>query len=116
MEECDKVGGIVKAARNLIDVFPCVSDTGYIKEIELSPVESPPSECTGCCDARTNTESHSTCKQNVSIDADGPISGEQLADSNESEIIAGDSHQDKVGEELCYQSGAGSLPHMQPFP
>ena len=30
MKECDKVGGVVKVARNLIDVFPCVSGTGYI--------------------------------------------------------------------------------------
>jgi hypothetical protein len=50
------VGGVVKVARNLIGVFPCVSGTVYIKEIELSAVESPSSECTGCCDARTNTE------------------------------------------------------------
>ena len=110
-----EVGGVVKIARTLIDVFPCVSGTGYIKEIELSAVESPPSEYTGCCDVRTNTESYSACKQNVSIIADGPISGEQLVDSKRPETITKDSRQDEVGEELCYQSGAGSPPHMQSF-
>ena len=52
MENNDKVGGIVKVARALVDVSPCVSGMGYIRELELSAAESSPSECTGCCDAR----------------------------------------------------------------
>ena len=55
MQDSDKVGDVVKAARTLVDVSPCVSGIGYIRELELSAAESSPSECTGCCDARTNT-------------------------------------------------------------
>ena len=83
----DEVGGVVKVARTLVDVSPCVFGTGYIREIELSAVESLSSECTGCCDARTNTEFYSACKQNVSIVADGPISGEELEDSRRPKLL-----------------------------
>ena len=71
-----EVGGVVSVTMTLVDVSPCVSGMGLVRELERIAAESSPSECTGCCDARTNTESHSACKQNVSIVADGPISGE----------------------------------------
>ena len=109
----DKVGGVVKVARTLVDVSPYVSGTGYIRELELSAAESLPSECTGCCDARTNTEFHSACKQNVSIVADDPISGEERGGCKRPKNSAKDSRQSEVGEELFYQSGAGS---SQPCP
>jgi hypothetical protein len=71
------VGGIVKTAENLVDISPCDSGIGYIRELELYAVESLQSECTGCCNARTNAEFYSACKQNVSIVADDPFTGKQ---------------------------------------
>ena len=115
IHDSDEVGEVVKIARTLSNVPPVnVSSVAWgRKEIELSAVESPPSECTGCCDARTNTEFHSACKRNVSIVADGPISGEERDGSRRPKTIAKDSRHDEVGEVLPYQSGAGS---SQPCP
>ena len=59
MHDADEVGGM-KVARTLLDDSPCVSGTGYIRELELSASEFP---CSGF-------------GQSVSIVADGPISGE----------------------------------------
>ena len=68
---------MVLVAMTLVDVSPCISGMGLVRELELIAAESSPSECTGCCDARTNTEPHSACKQNVSIAADDPFTGER---------------------------------------
>ena len=70
--------------------------------------------CEDCCDGASCWPSHRQGIQKAPTKA--TILGGQPADSDESEIVAGDPRQDEVGEELCYQSGAGSLPHMQPFP
>ena len=68
VHDADEVGGM-KVARNLLDDSPCVSGTGYIRELELSASEFP---CSGF-------------GQSVSIVADGPfLGGESLVDEDTS--------------------------------
>ena len=86
-----------------------------------------------CCHG-AQRKAESIRVSHVSVVADGHVSGpselckdcntqrqqmqdcDKLAASKGPEAVTRDSRQDEVDEELCYQSGAGSPPHMQSFP
>ena len=57
-----KVGGVVKAAENLV---------------EVSAAFTIPPTLYGCWDTRADTELYSACKQNTNIVADAPFTGER---------------------------------------